>query len=70
MIFSFDPVRDAERFQEYLEREYARRMARMPYCSECGKRIETECFYKIGDEHYCEDCMDDHRFWTDDFLED
>lgn len=70
MYYSNDPVRDWDRYAEAQERAYEERMSRMPYCTECGKRIETECFYEINDEYWCEDCMDKHRHWTDDFLDD
>ena len=69
MYFSDDPVRDAERYYEALEQAAIERRERLPYCDECGKKIETEYIYIIGDEFFCEDCMDKHRHYTDDFLD-
>lgn len=31
-----------------------------PVCAECGERCSGDC-YKLGDEYYCEECMNRHR---------
>lgn len=64
VLYSDDPVADAERYYDETSRK------RLPMCAECNRPIETECFYEICDEYICEDCMEQHRHWTDDFLED
>ena len=65
MEFTDNPVADAERYMAEQERE----LQKLPKCSECGEPIMDDYFYKIGEELYCQDCMD-NRFvvWTEDYM--
>ena len=61
-----DPLDDFDR----LDREQARREARLPVCEECGEVIHDEHYYAVGWEIYCEECMiEKFRRSTEDFLE-
>lgn len=60
-----DPLEDFNR----LDREQARREARLPICSECGRRIYDEtAIYRDG-EWLCEKCIENFRVCVDDFLD-
>lgn len=51
MMWSSDPVRDAERYQADLED--------MPhiYCDKCGSPLyEDDMYFDIGGQVWCEDC--------------
>ena len=70
MVYRYlDPVHDAEAYYEAQDIAREMRRERLPYCDECGKKIDGETFYIIGDEFICENCMDKHMVWTDDWLE-
>ena len=49
--------------------EQERQAARLPICGECEKPITTEMCFRWGDELICENCMDGHKVFTDDFME-
>ena len=57
---SDDPVRDFERWDAAREAE----LAKLPKCCECGEPIQTDCYFEIDGDLYCEDCMDNHRHYT------
>jgi formylmethanofuran dehydrogenase subunit E len=49
--------------------EQERQLAKYPVCAECGEPITTaECF-QWGNKLICEDCIEGHRVYTDDFME-
>lgn len=54
-----DPVKDAERYMEYLEEE----AEQLPVCDLCGERIEEDHYYEFQGDIICPDCMDKHRIW-------
>ena len=61
-----DPLDDFDR----LDREQARREARLPVCEKCGERIYDEHYFDVDGEIYCEECMiEKFRKYTDDLLE-
>lgn len=43
-----------------------KRYERMPECSDCGQKVQTECYYKIEGKVICEDCLSQYRYWTED----
>lgn len=43
---------------ERLDREQARREARLPHCEYCGEAI-YEKYYEIDGKVICEDCLED-----------
>lgn len=45
-------------------------MELLPYCDECGKRIEDEFLYDLDGCLVCEECLEqNHRKHTEDFME-
>lgn len=59
MIWTDDPVRDAETYAEEMED----RISELPVCCECGEHIQDDCYYDIEGQIYCESCLDKHRQW-------
>lgn len=51
------------------ERAYKRWYERLPRCSECGKKIETESCYEICDELFCEECVEGFKVCTENYME-
>jgi hypothetical protein len=60
-----DPVADWDAHCAEQERQ----AAKLPHCSECEHPITTEMCFSINGELICENCMDGHRVFTDDFME-
>ena len=48
--------------------EQERWLQSLPYCSECGEHIQSEYCYEINDEIICEECMEQFRKCTEDFM--
>ena len=44
-------------------------LKRLPECSECGRKIRDEHCWVIGDEIYCEDCIDGFKDYTENHME-
>ena len=66
MFYSDNPVADAERHSEYMERQ----AKRLPVCCKCKKRIQDDTCYKVDDEVLCESCMrKDYEVWTEDLMD-
>lgn len=63
---SYDAFRDHSERQERAEREWLRKL---PRCSKCGEKIRDDECYVIGDEIYCEDCIDSFREYTENHME-
>ena len=61
-----DPVSDAGHYYDELDS----RLERMPECENCGDHITTEYLYVVDGKVYCEDCMNDFRKDTMDYVED
>jgi len=40
----------------------------LPVCSECGEHIQDEFCFEINDEIICEECMNNYRKFTTDFM--
>lgn len=65
MYYSDNPVRDAERYYNNLEKQ----AEQLPVCSECGYRIDGEIAFEIGGGYICEDCLiENHRVWVEDLI--
>lgn len=65
MIWTDDPVRDAERYSSRLdedtedpEDEQAR-----PVCCECEQEIIEDHYYVFDCMAYCPDCVDGHKIY-------
>lgn len=50
-----DPERDFERW----DREQAEWLASRPICANCGRPIQDDHYYQIGDEPICPRCLED-----------
>lgn len=66
MIFTDDPVADAERY--YAEQQA--KLDKFPVCSDCEEPIQEEYCYEIGREILCEACMNDRYQVTTDWFTD
>lgn len=53
--------------EERAEREW---LSRLPVCSECGEPIRSENCWVIGDEIFCEECIDSFKDYTENHEED
>ena len=66
MCWTDDPVRDAERH----DAEQERILQQLPVCCECGEAILSDECYEFDDGLICPDCLkDNHKKWTDDYIE-
>lgn len=65
MFYSDDPVRDAERYLDYLDKELAKR----PVCCECGEHIQEERAYYINGEMICQECMGNYLVQVEEYME-
>lgn len=61
MIWTDDPVRDAERY--FLDWEL--KLERLPLCCICGDPIQDEKALYLNDEWICDSCVDDNRRWVE-----
>ena len=43
-------------------------LARLPFCDECGERIQEDTCFEINDEIICEGCMEHFRKYTVDLM--
>lgn len=65
MMWTDDPVADAERHIARLDAE----LERKPRCSECKNRIQDEQCFEVGDVLICISCMDEnHRRDVEDYV--
>lgn len=60
MIYSNDPVADAERYSAEQDSE----IRRLPVCRECEKHIQQEKAVRIDGDWYCDDCLAGMREYT------
>jgi formylmethanofuran dehydrogenase subunit E len=56
-IWIADPLADFHR----LDREQARRLAKLPTCERCGHPIQQERAVCIDGDWYCDDCIEFYR---------
>ena len=63
MIMSDDPISDYGRwdYEQYLK-EQAR-----PVCNDCGEHIMGEYKWEFHGLYYCENCVQEHRSYTEDY---
>ena len=47
------------------DREYAEEIKHLPVCCECGEHIQQEKAVHIAGDWYCDQCLDDHREFTE-----
>lgn len=66
MIYTDNPEADAENYYSECQKWIEKR----PVCGECNHHIRDEVCYVFDDEIICSECVkDNHRKWTDDFVE-
>lgn len=64
--YTNDPVADAMRH----DAEQQRALDRQPICCECDHPIQTEECFEFNGELICPNCLkENHRKWTDDYVE-
>lgn len=57
-----------DRFEMHMA-EQERELDKLPECSECGEKIQSEECYEFNDELICPDCLKNyHRKYTEDFM--
>lgn len=62
MIITCDPLYD---FTNNEDRKYKWLKSR-PICSQCGEHIQDEYGYRLGNDLYCEECVNSWREWIED----
>lgn len=65
-MYTDNPIADFLRYDS----EQESKLRRLPRCTECRERIQADEFYEIGKQRICPDCLfENHRVWTDDYIE-
>lgn len=67
MYDNYDAFDAHDREQERREKEWLRKL---PICSKCRYPIRSEECWVIGDEIYCEECIDGFKDYTENHMED
>lgn len=65
-----DYIPDYTELHAAFEAEQERRIEKYPKCDCCGERILEDKFFNIEGTYICENCIDDFKVDTDDYLED
>lgn len=66
MSWTDDPVRDAERHAAEQEKW----LKRLPVCCECDHPIQSDECFEFDGGLICPDCLkDNHKKWTEDYIE-
>lgn len=66
MYFTDDPIADFHSYDAEREAE----LSKLPRCSECDERIQTDECYEFNGELICLDCLEkNHRKWVDDYID-
>jgi formylmethanofuran dehydrogenase subunit E len=50
------------------EARQERYLERLPICSECGEPITDDECYEIGDELFCEECIEGKKVYTSNYV--
>ena len=50
------------------EGEHQERLKKLPECSECGKPIEDDECYEIGGMLFCENCIEQNKVYTENYM--
>lgn len=56
-FYSDDPVRDAERYWDYMDKQV---ILNCPVCEVCGEPIEDEYSYNFDEDWVHEDCLSEY----------
>lgn len=65
-----DYILDYTDLHAEYEAEQERRIEKYPKCSCCGERILADHFFNIEGTYYCENCIEDFKVDTEDYMED
>ena len=65
MIWTDNPVRDAERYFAEQEEE----LQGLPECDMCGQPIQGPHVYEIFGQRLCDDCITSCRWDIDEYME-
>lgn len=57
MYYSDDPAADYDRYCYEQEKE----LEQLPTCDECGEKITTDFLYQIGNNVFCENCIEEFK---------
>lgn len=61
-MYSNNPIADYDAYDLKCEMWLAKR----PTCCLCGEHIQDETAFMLGDDIYCENCIEGFRFYIDD----
>lgn len=64
MFYTDNPILDAERYADEQEKW----LQKLPVCCKCKERIQDDTCFDIHDEIICEECMEQFRKYTEDFM--
>ena len=64
-----DNIPDYTELHAMYEAEQERRLRKVPRCDCCRERILGDYFFNIKNVYYCEDCIDDYKVDTEDYVE-
>ena len=65
-MFRFSAQRTFEQEDAYQ----ARYLASLPVCSVCGQPIDSDYYFNVYGELFCEECMEKvFRHYTEDYME-
>lgn len=63
MLFTDNPVADAENYYEQKDRE----LDKLPICDICGYHIQEDHYYNIDGLKYCPDCIQERKCYVEDY---
>lgn len=59
VFYSSNPISDADRYLDYVEKSEQEYLSMCPECCCCHDKITDDEFFGIDGDIYCEDCMKD-----------
>lgn len=65
MSWSDDPIRD---YSNWDYTQYLREKS-CPVCNDCGDPITAENYWEFHGAYYCENCVREHKYYTEDYIE-
>ena len=63
MMWSDNPVLDAERYEYEKEKLRQERIYELPECDKCGSRIDDDSYYDFDTFVLCYECLQKHKKW-------
>ena len=66
MYYSDNPIADFDRWDSDQQKQ----LDKLPKCTECDEPIQDEECYEINGALICPECLkNNHRKWTEDYIE-